>query len=346
MKSKFTLLLLIPFFVALDCKKENPVVPDKQLQPGRRDYVWTVDTLHAPTDAVFYPSRIWGSSVNDVWLTAFGDSRCLLWHYDGTSWMRDSTPRVIAPSALWGTASNNIWLGNSNNTIWRYDGNQWLKYCDLASPPEYNRVNIEDIWGISSNVIWGVGGNDQLSTSNYKGIVILFDGTQWKSMNIPSIRVGFSTVRLQKSTNLLFLRGIRFEPTGDTIKAFIYDGSNLQQIYSSLEDDIWIYEMNGEAYIIFKQKIHKYNNGELKIWKDFSATKYYGGMLGRNEMDFFGGTYDRDGYSILHYNGNDFSEIYRTSMTYSGWTIFDADVFFVFHNYTTNVSVVVRGHLQ
>ena len=60
-------------FVATDCK-HNPVGPEI-IQPGRRDYTWTFDTLHLQQG---YLETIWGSSPTDIWAGGYDD----LFHYD------------------------------------------------------------------------------------------------------------------------------------------------------------------------------------------------------------------------------------------------------------------------
>lgn len=342
LRKGFLLFCMCLAFLSLKCKKDNPITPPEEIKPGRRDYVWTVDTLQIPQGDTFYPSRIWGSAPNDVWLTGFGSPVFnLLWHYNGVAWKKDSVGRQISPSALWGTASNNIWLGNSNNSFWRYNGTQWYKYCDITPSAGYDRVNINDIWGYSGNALWGVGGSDQFSTSDYKGVIMHFDGSQWKFLDIPSIRVGFSMIRKQQLTGILFVSGIRFESTGDTSKVFIFDGANIKQIYSDL-NHVVISELNGEVYFVIQHKIYKYLNDSFQLWKDFGATTYGGAMLGRSEIDFLG---IQQGGGIVHFNGTDMVSLYNTTMQICGWYIFEKDVFFIFQDQLSDVITSVHGVL-
>ena len=61
------------FFINWDCKK-NPVGPEN-IQPGRRDYTWTVDTLTVPNGDLFYLFSLWGSSPTDIWAVGSGSTR-------------------------------------------------------------------------------------------------------------------------------------------------------------------------------------------------------------------------------------------------------------------------------
>jgi hypothetical protein len=77
-------ILLLPILLLLtvfSCK-ENPTAPlIDDLQPGSRDYIWTVDTLYA--EDYFSIAAMWGSSANDIWAVAVGtSSKDCLWHYD------------------------------------------------------------------------------------------------------------------------------------------------------------------------------------------------------------------------------------------------------------------------
>jgi len=88
------ILKLLPFAIALalivlsiSCKKhpvepKNTEIPDTS-SPGRRDYVWTADTLPKDVYSLF---SLWGSSHNDVWAVGYGSSFDLgIWHYDGVT---------------------------------------------------------------------------------------------------------------------------------------------------------------------------------------------------------------------------------------------------------------------
>ena len=52
-----------------NCDSTEPV---DDLKPGRRDYVWTVDTIPV-ADAVM--KDMWGSSPTDIWICGDADDR-------------------------------------------------------------------------------------------------------------------------------------------------------------------------------------------------------------------------------------------------------------------------------
>lgn len=55
-------IFLVSIIILNTCDTTEP--PKDEIEPGRRDYVWEVDTLEIPFT---YLHRIWGSSPNDVW---------------------------------------------------------------------------------------------------------------------------------------------------------------------------------------------------------------------------------------------------------------------------------------
>ncbi len=207
------------------------VVPD-YMNPGRRDYVWTVDTLKVAPEDVVYPWRIWGAASNDVWLTCSG-SPGTLWHFDGSHWTRDVSGAFVPGAAVGGTSANDIWLGGRGD-LWHYSGVQWSKFSTLTPPAGYGPLYLNDIWGRTPNDLWIAGATDRNDGSGgYKGIIMHFDGALWQYKPIPDLRFGFTRIRRQATTGVYFLDGWRYESTGDTCKVYSYDGAGtLQQLYA------------------------------------------------------------------------------------------------------------------
>ena len=70
MKKHILFVVLITIVLLnLGCKKT--LIGPVQDIPGRRDYIWTVDTLNYPYNTIY---RIWGSSPTDVWAVAREES--------------------------------------------------------------------------------------------------------------------------------------------------------------------------------------------------------------------------------------------------------------------------------
>lgn len=349
MKRFYFLTIVFLSICGLNCKKEVIPPPPEEIQPGRRDYVWAVDTLKLPRSHFFTPSRIWGSNPADVWITGFGDAGNLLWHFDGTVWTRDSTHYLINPSALWGTTSNNIWLGNSNSTFWRYDGTKWYKFSEHKLSG-FDAITIVDIYGTSSNDLWAAGDASQFfGGTKYNGVMMHFDGSQWQFVSIPEIRVGFTTIFKQQSTGLYFLHGIQYETTGDTDRIYSFDGRSFNQVHATGQFGTNIFLVRDEVYFVMNRKIYKYFDNKMELWKDFTGTGFVGVMVGRSEKDFFTyNTTDFVTWNLGQYNGTDLQTIYTLPPNYQtfGVKVFEKDIFFQNYLSQSAPSIIVHGKLK
>ena len=86
----------------------DPVTPPED-QSGRRDYVWTIDTISS-FDII---SRLWGSSPTDLSAIRSSNPYESINHFDGTKWTTDGIFRLWAPSSIYGFNSKNIYIGGS-----------------------------------------------------------------------------------------------------------------------------------------------------------------------------------------------------------------------------------------
>ena len=120
------LLLVLTVVIAIGCKKENIVQPEKpeELKPGRRDYVWTVDTLPIPNNETFDLWRFWGAEANDLWFSGLNISlKYAVWHYDGTEWKSMNMDYKLGGSSVFGGFSkNDVWIASCGN-MYHWDGN-------------------------------------------------------------------------------------------------------------------------------------------------------------------------------------------------------------------------------
>ena len=125
-----------------------------------------------------YPlDEVWGSSANDVYVTATQDKT--VFHYDGNSWelleMGATNHRF---KAIWGSSANDVYLGglhstnpaggNPTSSIFHYDGNSWEEVV------RNNRWNyFKDMWGSSADNVYAVGPGNA-------GKVLHYDGISWE----------------------------------------------------------------------------------------------------------------------------------------------------------------------
>jgi hypothetical protein len=316
--------------------------------PGRRDYVWTVDTIKM-NNGYFVPTRIWGSSPRNVWITGIGSpAHKLLWHYNGERWENVSTNTGIRSTALWGVNSNKIWLAGVNE-FWQYNGNEWFKYCDIIPPEGFDRVLIENINGNKEDDLWGVGFAEQTDGNNTRNILMHYDGKKWKYSRIPALNMGFYSIRHSKS-DLHFIRGIEYTDSGSIDRIYSYNSKGiLKEIYKS-SDVITLFEIKRDVYFVSQRKIFKWKNNQLALWKDLSSTEFTGAVFGRSENDFFGYAINNNYMteSIGHYNGSDFKIIYTLPPYYQifGMMVFKDEIFIQSCSLNSNINLVVHGKLK
>lgn len=323
----------------ISCKKNKSIVGsnDGVLEPGRRDYTWTVDTLKANPGDLFYMFSLWGNSPMDVWATGSGDASDLtMWHYDGQSWTRDLSRLSSNMMCVFGFAQNNVYMCDApGRGVYHYNGLQWSNVYTYSDVGTY--LYSTNIWGDAPNNIYVAGAIYTISAGDYKGAILHFDGNTWRFLSISNYRIGFTWIRrgIYESTKY-YLSAVRYESTGDTNKIFELDGINLKEIYSGQEITS-VNEMSGCIYHCIGKKIYKYQNDKLIVWKDFSGTTHGGRLWGRSEADFF--TIKSDG--LAHYNGTDLSTIFPTNMFINDTFVFEKDIFILCNN-----RIIIHGKLQ
>ena len=333
-------VFLIGVFV-FSCK--NPAGAVEEIpKPGSRDYKWTADTVRLP---FFTLIRIWGSSFDNVWAAGFGgDVKTYIWHFDGKAWTTDSIPRPIDPTGLFGFNKSNVWLGNSTfyahkTSFWFYNGNSWFDFGDYAVPQNYDRFWINDLYGTSPNDVYAVGTADSYSSDSVKGIIMHFNGKTWSFIDAGTNRLNLVNIRKSDINNLYFIKA--FNVRGDTSKILSFDGKNLREAYSNTQNSV-LQNIHNEAYVVIGQKIYKYSNGGLYVWKDFSGTTYGGMVKGWSEADFFYAAID----GIGHYNGSDLKTLYKTDLIIMDGIAVPGNIFFITHNFSNGDNVFIRGELQ
>ncbi|MCX8106131.1 MAG: hypothetical protein N3D80_09710 [Ignavibacterium album] len=346
MKRAIILTIVSMFlFISFSCK-ENGITPPED-KPGRRDYTWTVDTLKPPEShrgVPFYISNIWGSSPNDMWAVCSGFSPLiLLWHYDGYRWSLWYKQLGRDLYGICGFTWNNVWIGDAENSIWHFDGVDWSKSKSL-SLQGFDRVLINYIWGISPSDIYAVGFADQYNGgSEYKGILLHYDGNDWNFVNIPDIRAGFYKIVRKTNTNELLIYGF----SSDYVfidKLFAYNGKDIIEISSGI-DILSLEEMKGEVFVTIERKIYRYNDGKLNFWMDFPGTSFLVFKGGRSEKDFFGASIE----GLLHYNGTDLQVIFKTYPRNIGLYrvfIFENDIFITAYDEDAQLNLIIRGTLK
>ncbi len=344
MKHKIFLIIAVIALIITNSCKDNGTGPET-LEPGRRDYVWTVDTIN-PGQESLYLGRIWGSSPDDVWAVGTSSwTATSIWHYDGLGWRCDSIPRKINPTAIFGISKNEVWLGNGNSTIWKYDGTQWQQFGEYKYEG-FDRICINYLDGITTADIYGIGFTDVYNSNAYKAVMMRYNGYNWEFVSLPEIKASFETMAIEHSSRVLVISGMVYDPKGFIAKIYCWDGKELKELLSD-NGNSFITKLGEEIYATNNNKIYKYSDKRLTLWKDNTGTAINGNIIcGRSRNDFFIGAVD----GIAHYNGADFNVLFKNTLQHSieimGGKIFTKDVIFIAVDFTIGKNLIIHGKLK
>ena len=326
----------------------NPVEPEADPTPGRRDYVWSLDTLDMPMN---YISEVWGASPNDVWAVgAMGTHKDRLLHYDGEKWETYTNEFIwTAANALFGFSADNVWMGGSGGWleegagIWHYDGTKWSQnyVYEFAGS---RSIYVQDLWGTAPNDLYasGVISFYDGQTDDFRGFVLHYNGRQWKEV----IKVGplnSQFTRVRKEKNNLYMRSFRnglISGVRDEKVIYKVEGNQAMELYATTSAAN-IQVIAGKVYFIFDNAVHIYSGSTFIKQFSFDElnTKLWG-VHGRTAIDFFVGTKD----GIAHYNGEDTKFIYRYPAERIGYmnepAILDKEVFFSIRNHSGDISAL------
>ncbi|MCE7858000.1 MAG: hypothetical protein DYG97_15970, partial [Ignavibacteria bacterium CHB3] len=313
--------------ISLNTCDENPVNGDN-IKPGRRDYVWTVDTLFMPFNSF---TDITGTSPTNVWACGpGGDLDKTFYHYNGQSWNTDLIPRPISPLSVSSNSINFVWSCGLEGKIWKYCGNEWLEqYVYFANTDTL--VVLQEIFAISENDIYAIG-QYFVSNEDYWGLILHYNNSKWQDMTIPKIRTLFTEIGKDKVKDKLYLRGLTQQNLNENdYQLYEINGTTLNEIKSgSQNDDEFgnIFVLGSHIYFIIGYDFFKFNGNDfLKIGRLSDDPKFLHVGWGRNEKDIFLGM--RDG--IAHYNGDSTVYLYQTpnNVFVRAGIVFENEIFFI-----------------
>ncbi|AFH50631.1 Hypothetical protein IALB_2928 [Ignavibacterium album JCM 16511] len=341
---KIFLLFTLPILMNLSC---NTIEPTDELKPGRRDYVWTVDTLDTQMNRI---QSIWGSSPDNVWAVGPGglNANEKLWHFNGNVWQPYQQVLPTAPECIYGTDQNNIWIGGSDGKIFRFDGTSWNQvHSIIRSDTSGNWIN--DIVGKESNDIYAIGYAYLIQEPKQRSFILHYDGVKWKEIYFSKSKLQF--LRVQKKENTLFLSGtiltLAVEP--DTMIIYKFENKILSEIYRNTIDKITYLSLNqigNDPYYLIGKELNKYVNNKFVKVTSFNNQAFGYQIYGRSEKDIFVRMTD----GLAHYNGADLEYLFHFSNQYTSILnralIFEKDVFFTVHDNINDLSLILRGHLK
>jgi hypothetical protein len=147
-----TLFIMLFLYLAFSCNN-NPVIPNEG-KPGRRDYVWTVDTINYTFKTLY---RLWASSPTDVWaLAGGGDINKSIFHFDGYQWTTGIYILPFAPYSIYGFSAKNVYIGGENGKIWQFDGSNWQQVIILTKDGN-TQIVFDNMWGGLTNDLYAFG---------------------------------------------------------------------------------------------------------------------------------------------------------------------------------------------
>jgi hypothetical protein len=335
-----SIALLIVLLVTMSCKEE--ITNIEEPPAGRRDYVWTADTIKVPFT---YFSKIWGDAPDNVWIVGPGGGLDkTIWHFDGTKWSTDGISRGISPLSVWGFGKNNVWIAGYEGHIWHYSGiwkeSVWFKKNSW-------NVGFTEIYGDAPSNIYAIGYADSLNFR--KGIILMWNGEMWKEVDIPVFTTyGFITMRksIAEKSNYYILGWGEKQNGGDLLALFEFDGANIKKIYEAdFTSETWtgVTLAGDKLLFIIGNKICKYTNSQFQPLFEVDLGKFNQGIWCRDEKDVLISMKD----GIAHYNGTDIEYLYRYKGNEHafGATVLEKDVFILTTDSRNAKNILIRGKL-
>lgn len=318
---------------------DDGMEPEK-FEAGRRDYVWTEDTLDLGANGYLSYRDIKGNSVENVWLGTLGANRRFnsLWNYNGSKWQSVDFDYSGA-TALWLFHDETLFVGTSESKIFNRENGVWVESYDLELEG-FDKIMIFGFCGLAKKNIYAVGWAIKTIVPeyeyNYIGIILHFDGQKWNFIDIPKIEDGFHQIIYEEESNLFFIHGSK----GSTDFIFKFDGKEIEKIHTT-DYGLGISKLDGKVYFNMNQVVYEYTNNKLEVWKDFSGSDFITSFVGRNESDFI----NHSTKGIGHYNGSNYETIYHTNLNLFSMGIFEKDIFVTAEDNINNY-IIIHGVLN
>ena len=345
MKNSINLIFIFSLlFTTFSCNN-NSLSPNNEEQPGRRDYVWTVDTLNYPYTAF---DRLWGSSPEDIWITGSGgnNSNTIL-HFDGNLWSKAKFPiPPYWPRGIFGFGKDNIYIGFLNAGIWHFDGNALQQFANLTKNGHDDLI-FDNLWGFSSNDFYAFGAYPDSEGYARNSVIAHYYNGKWDMLNTDNLYGIVEHLYKNSFDNKIYIQVIGGHNYTDSTTIWEYDGGKYQKLYSN----IWITGLqadisyiNSEVYFIIKDEILKRSNGQFQTVVKIDNPNFTQNIWGRNGRDIF--LMMTDG--LAHYNGNNVEYLFHYAVRTQifGAALFSNDVFFLIYEPNSGLGLIYHGILK
>lgn len=345
MKTITRFLLPVILFGFISCDTTEP--PIDNTTPGRRDYVWSIDTLDAPSNTYY---RMWASSLTDIWCVSSHDWDKSIAHFDGESWALYGEPGLINLTAIYGFSNNEIFIGADNGGVWKFNGSDWELFIQLTKNGHHN-ISISNIWGESQNNFYAFGAYPDTNGGFNNSVIARFQNNNWTILNTDDIIGNVGALFKNNVDGKIYLNTYRIGGGAypDSTLIFEYTAGKFRQLYSSvwtggLQTDISL--IDHEVYFILGNKIAKRKNNEFQSFLQIDNPNFYQRIWGRNSKDIF--LLMTDG--LAHYNGSDIEYLFYFNITprtqIYGASLFEDDAFFLVFEAQSGLKLVYHGKLN
>jgi hypothetical protein len=333
----------ISVFILLNFSSCDDGPTEPNVEPGRRDYTWEVDTLNIPFTYLY---KLWGSSPKDVWAVGPGGGLDrTIWHYNGNNWKTDGISRAISPQCIYGFNSNNVWIAGADGKIWNFDGNNWSENFHYIND-NLTFIHFKDIWGETPGNIYAIGFGD---SSNVRiGLIMNYNGKEWTRVNVGFNKTTFARIRkaVKTSSNYFIWGVIQNNSAPDSTKIFEFNGSKLKVIHSdiwSISTGNYIQIIDDEIIFTIGNKIYIYHNNAIKLIVQNSFDNYYNAIAGRNRKDILWLMSN----GLTHYNGFNFKYLFEEE-NIDTWDLFtfSRNIFVLANDEITGNVLIYKGTLN
>ena len=314
-----------------------------ELEPGPRNYEWTVDTLHSPPGGFIYD--IWGSSPDDVWAVAGGGINNL-WHFDGKEWS-DWAERV-GPSfySIFGFSQDNVWMGGNDGKLYHFDGTKWS--LSFRYEVEGMRgAEIWSIWGNSDSDIYAAGTIYMTQEVMPQGFILYYNGKSWRELLVSEYGVQFQRVRIEKGNPIVL--GTKFIEDNETSRSIIYTYKNndLHEKYSDFNNNVLSMNYVGnDMYYIINRSIYVHDNNPHNEIYSVQNPNFGHQLYGRHQKDIF----FRMNNGLAHYNGEGIQYMFNVTppllTVYFNAMLFEKEVFFIVLDFEEGINYIYHGKLN
>lgn len=331
----------LSLFIVISCSENSTDFrPEPNSDPGRRDYIWTVDTITSFNSL----KRLWGSSSTDVWAITRGTFYEDIYHFDGLDWRTDGEFRLFSPSSIWGFSRNKVYIGGGSGKIWYYDGNNWQETAALTKDG-HTDITFNNMWGESTEDLYAFGayGDDEGLLNN--SVIAHYNGSSWKILNTDGLVGIVASLYKNQMDRTIYMQVINFSNTYDTTYIYEYNNEIYKQLYKTIWSNTWagISLIDDDVYFILKDEIAIRNNQQFETVLNLDNYNFYQKIWGRNRKDIF--ILMTDG--LAHYNGNDVEYLFyfdKTNTQIFSAVLFNDEVFFLVYEYSTGISLIYRGN--